>query len=86
MILSGRQSKLFPLTSNLCKEDMWPKSLGIIRRLQSLRSNIINEHKLGKEAITSSQDLGFFLALDKKGKAYSIVYVVAHYIPEKIIL
>ena len=61
MILSGRQSKLFPLTSNLFKEDMWPKSLGIVGRLQSLRSNIINEHKPGKEG--NNKFTGFRLLL-----------------------
>ena len=48
-MLSGRETKLFPLRSNCTKEDKQPMSLGIDKRLQSLRPRLVKDCRPDKE-------------------------------------
>ena len=48
-MLSGRETKLFPLRSNYTKEDKQPMSLGIDKRLQSLRPRLVKDYRPDKE-------------------------------------
>ena len=48
-MLSGRETKLFPLRFKCAKEDKQPKSLGIDKRSQSLRHKYVKHCRADKE-------------------------------------
>jgi hypothetical protein len=45
LMLSVRQTKSFPIRFKISKEDNEPILLGIVLRLESLRSNLVKEHE-----------------------------------------
>ena len=64
-MLSGRQTKLFPLRFISSKENRQPISLGISLRLQSFSFNLVKEHKPNRE----DKPMGFAIfGLEEKGR------------------
>ena len=51
-MLSGRETKLFPLKFKCSKEDEWQISLGVDERSEPLRSKYLKECRPDKEGNT----------------------------------
>ena len=70
LMLSGRQTKSFPLRFKCCNGNKQPISLGITMRLQFLRSNLVKEHALYREDNSKSMGSGL-LGEEIKGRSSS---------------